>query len=500
MTEARIEQNIIIGLIVSDEFCKQFIPLLKANPDCLKVPMVQTVSRWCIEFFDKYKEAPRNHITDIFKDESVNLPKESGELTETFLSVISDKYESEDERFNVDFHINKAIDYMKSNSLKSYKEKLAQNLKMGRTDEAIQLVTDYKPPSLIDTEKAFEEGFTAKELKTKQLKEVKWCIDDVISIGLTLMAGKAKTGKSYFLLNATIDLALGRKVFDAISTESVRVLFLALEEPPQRTKRRLEAILKNGEYPDKLHFQPIGTWKRSDQGGFEQLEAWMKKYPDTKLIVIDTLAKWKRPKKAHTSDFDEEYQVMSQLHEFANKHEIAVVVIHHTKKTRGEDVFEEISGGMGIQAGADTLIVMDRVKGKPSYRVCSYRGRDIGEYDKVFEFKDNGRWVLSEEEIAGYTEQSKQREIIKDYVEFFARPTIKRKELVDRLKKDGKIGEGVDVLLKKMVESGSIEKPEYGSYASEGYAEERELNLVRRNVLEHLNRNNNSKSYKGRFN
>ncbi len=120
------------------------------------------------------------------------------------------------------------------------------------------------------------------------------------------MAGKAKTGKSYFLLNAAIDLALGRKAFDAVPTGSEKVLLLALEEPLYRTKRRLEEILKNEKYPDKLHIQPIGTWPRSDQGGFQLLTQWMKKYPDTKLIVIDTLAKWKRSKRRGTTDYDEE--------------------------------------------------------------------------------------------------------------------------------------------------------------------------------------------------
>jgi hypothetical protein len=502
MSSAKIEKDIITGLIVSDEFCKRIIPLLKEpNPTKhVTTPFAGKVAKWCIEYYDKYKKAPFLTIDSIFSEKKINMSKEEEELTSTFLSHISEEYEN-GEAFNINYTLDSAKEYFRRLSAQELKEKLSTALKQDDTDGAVQLVTDYKPPSIVDTEKAFEEGFTAKELKTKQLKEVKWFIDDVIPIGLTLMAGKAKTGKSYFLLNAAIDLALGRKAFDAVPTESEWVLFLALEEPPHRTKRRLGEILKNGEYPDKLYFFPIGTFPRSDQGGMEKLEQCMKECPGIRLIVIDTLAKWKRPKKAHTSDYDEDYQVMSQLHEFANKHEIAVVVIHHTKKTRGEDVFEEISGGMGIQAGADTLIVMGRVQGKPDHRVLSYRGRDIGEYDKVFKFMENGRWVLSEEEIIDYTEQSKHREIIKDYIEFFARPTIKRKELVDMLKNDERIGEGVDVILKKMVETGSIEKPDYGLYASRGYAEERELHMVVQEVREHLNRNNNnSKSYKGRFN
>ncbi len=38
ITDAETEKQIITGLIVSNEFCKQIVPILKTNPDYVSIP------------------------------------------------------------------------------------------------------------------------------------------------------------------------------------------------------------------------------------------------------------------------------------------------------------------------------------------------------------------------------------------------------------------------------------------------------------------------------
>lgn len=470
--DARIEKNIITGLIVSDDFCKRIAPILKCNPNYLKVPFARTVAKWCGDYYERYKKAPEKHIQDLYDKHSKQMDEDDRELTSEFLEHISDEYEKA-KTFNPDYVIDDAINYFSKVSIENLQNKLSLNLEKSNIEKAEKSIADFKPLDFeTDVDDIFKDGTTAKDLKHENMPEIKWIIEGIIPKGLTLLAGKAKVGKSFFLLNVAIDLSLGRKAFDTILTETSRVLYLGLEEPAQRTKTRIESIIKDGEWSEKLHIFGLGRWPKSEAGGFERLELWMQKHPDTQLIIIDTLAKFKSPKKdTNRTEYNEEYQSLEKLHTFAGNHNIGVIVAHHARKTKAEDIFDEIIGGMGIQASTDSLVVFNRINTNKDIRIYNYRGRDIGEAKKIFKFKDNGRFILSEDEITDYRKDTKQRNAIREYVEFyvgFHGKPIKRKELIKAMQ--GRVGEGIDVILNKMVDAGSIEKDGWGMYTIRGWA------------------------------
>ena len=49
---------------------------------------------------------------------------------------------------------------------------------------------------------------------------------------------------------------------------------------------------------------------------------------------------------------------MQDIYTLANKYNIAIVFIHHTKKKSENDVFDEINGSAGIQSNCDSMIVI----------------------------------------------------------------------------------------------------------------------------------------------
>ena len=54
---------------------------------------------------------------------------------------------------------------------------------------------------------------------------------------------------------------------------------------------RLDKLLPifGGEWPERLKLVPMGGWRRADQGGLDDIEAWCHSVPKPVLVVIDTL-------------------------------------------------------------------------------------------------------------------------------------------------------------------------------------------------------------------
>ena len=117
----------------------------------------------------------------------------------------------------------------------------------------------------------------------------KWAIPDILPEGLTLLAGPPKVKKSWFALAAAIAIALGGKVLGRIDVESGRVIYLALEDRERRLQTRAKLILSDHSGPSLLD---VATrWKRLDDDGLKALRHYLTEHPDTRLVIIDTLAK-----------------------------------------------------------------------------------------------------------------------------------------------------------------------------------------------------------------
>ena len=62
--DARIERQILTGMIVSDRFLGEIRPL--CTPDVFQAEMARRVAGWCLDHYQKYQKAPGRHIEDIF--------------------------------------------------------------------------------------------------------------------------------------------------------------------------------------------------------------------------------------------------------------------------------------------------------------------------------------------------------------------------------------------------------------------------------------------------
>jgi len=243
----------------------------------------------------------------------------------------------------------------------------------------------------------WSKGVTAKALHTMDLPKARWIIPNLLPEGLTVLAGKAKIGKSWLALAWSIKFS-----------RSEQVLYLALEDHVLRLKGRLAKLLDGESAPEKLTFFPSASWPRMgslDNCGPSKLGEWLTDHPGTRLVVIDTLAKFRPSSRIGKASYEEDYAALGAMQELSLKHSVAILTIMHTRKAKAEDIFDEIGGTTGIQGAADTMMVLVRPR-KSKDGELHTTGRDIPEFTLPLRWHPAScRWSVKKADDKG-TEQN----------------------------------------------------------------------------------------------
>ena len=116
--------------------------------------------------------------------------------------------------------------------------------------------------------------FTAAALRTMAFPPVSYVVPGIIPEGLTILAGRPKIGKSWMALDLAIGIATGEPVLGGVHVEQGDVLYCCLEDNPRRLQRRVTKLLSpfGDEWPERLTLAT--RWRRLDEGGVEDIEAW----------------------------------------------------------------------------------------------------------------------------------------------------------------------------------------------------------------------------------
>ncbi len=250
---------------------------------------------------------------------------------------------------------------------------------------------------------------SARELVNMELSQLRWTVSDIMCQGLGLVVAPSKYGKSWLMLLLCKAVASGG-TFLGYHTHKGEVLYLALEDGLRRLQSRLNTLLTGEEVPNGLYLATaaltLGT------GLEQQIKIFIDEHPKTVLIVIDVLERIRSARNGRTSAYTSDYQDMGALKAIADKYEISIVLIHHTRKMKDEsDAFNAISGTNGLMGAADTIWVLQRDKRDDEITQLHIIGRDVEAQDLVL--KMNGcRW-----EKIGTTEEQAEREEARRYVD-----------------------------------------------------------------------------------
>ena len=237
------------------------------------------------------------------------------------------------------------------------------------------------------------------------LPEPQWAIPHFLPAGVTLLAGKPKMGKSWFALALALAIAEGRLAFGKLSVTQGDVLYLGLEDSARRMSDRATKLLQGR--PAPANFTWVGQWNLLSAGGLADLEEWLDTHPNTRLVVIDTLAKVRPVSSNNGNGYSDDYSIMTPLKRIAEQYNVAILVIHHLRKSGAPDVMDTISGTTGLTGATDCNMVLDRERGKDE-AILHITGRDIEEQELTLYFNsETAQWMLHENKRG--THMSKER-------------------------------------------------------------------------------------------
>jgi hypothetical protein len=231
----------------------------------------------------------------------------------------------------------------------------------------------------------------AATLQHQIFPPLNYVVPALIPEGLSLLAGKPKIGKSFLCLDAALAVAMGGYCLNRLC-EQGDVMALFLEDTDRRLQWRTTAMIgaQKTDWPPR--FQYATQFPRLDEGGLEMLYLWAKGVESPRLIVIDLWERFRpeqKPKNGsqYSSDYADLARVQKLFSEFPK---LGILVTNHQRKATADDVFDTISGTLGLNGGADTLMVLAKDEGAKSLEV---RGRDITEYAIIVEQDDRTlRW------------------------------------------------------------------------------------------------------------
>ncbi|NBI65019.1 ATPase [Clostridiales bacterium] len=250
----------------------------------------------------------------------------------------------------------------------------------------------------------------ADTLLYEPLEKPPFVVDGLIPTGLILFCGSQKIGKSWLMLKLCLCVSQGIPLWD-MPTREGDVLYLCLEDTFCRIQDRLFRL--TDEASSRLHFA-VASDKLSD-GLIVQLEDYLKEYPDSRLIVIDTLQKVRTASKdnAYASDYGD----ISLIKDFADRHSLAVIVVHHIRKQNDSDVFNKVSGTTGLTGSADATFVLQQESRASNAAKLYVTGRDTPYQEFTLRFRDCS-WELVERKEQEQIERESIPDILFRLVKF----------------------------------------------------------------------------------
>ena len=167
--DASCERGILIGMIMSDRFLREIIPMY--NAELMEIHYGPIVAKWCIDFFKKYEVAPKENVKDLFNRWLRTKPDdELVTYIEEFLASLSNEYEHAD-KFNAELLMDRTIEHFKKRSYKNLRDDIDYGLENENLEDVEAAVQDFHKIEKmsddaidpIDDENAIRAAFENKE-------------------------------------------------------------------------------------------------------------------------------------------------------------------------------------------------------------------------------------------------------------------------------------------------------------------------------------------------
>lgn len=297
---------------------------------------------------------------------------------------------------------------------------------------------------------------TMAELMKIEFGPIQWAIPRMVGEGVTILAGGPKCGKSWLALMFGIAVGGGGRVLGSPKVAPGDVLYLALEDSDRRIQERHLLLDPKAEGSERvvLSFE----WPTFDQGGIQEIEAWLSAHPEARLVIVDVLALVRPGRRSGADQYDEDYALLGRLKRVAREYGVSILLLTHTRKMTAPDPYDLIRGSVAMAGAPDGLMVLMRQRDEPE-ATLHFIGRDVGGVALHLRWNEE-RTIWEEHGDAAEYEMSEKRQRIRKLLHQFADALSPQDvaEVLNITRGDAK------VTLMRMVQDGQCVRRERGRY------------------------------------
>ena len=213
-------------------------------------------------------------------------------------------------------------------------------------------------------------------------------IRGLLPMGLSIIGGAPKIGKSWLMLDLCVKVAKGEPLWE-METKQGTTLYLCLEDTLRRIQHRLDCITET--VPSNAFFATVSGTLADDLES--QILHFIRQHPDTVLVVIDTFQMIRG--NAGEPTYGGDYEEIQKLKRIADSQHVSILLVHHLRKQGDRDPINKLSGTTGITGAVDTVFVLDKSRRREDGATLVCTGRDIAHRELELRFsKEEFVWKL----------------------------------------------------------------------------------------------------------
>ncbi len=223
---------------------------------------------------------------------------------------------------------------------------------------------------------------TVDELRDyAEANPIDYLVEGILKEGtFNIASGEAKSGKSTLIRHLASCVTKGEP-FLGEATKKGGVLYICPDETD--TTELAKAFVTLG-VKDGLLINPNPV----DRSRLHvALGEWLTKMPDTKLVVLDTLAK--TIEYEDLNNYDRVVRDFGPVQDLARETGVAILAMHHTNKGNGTSIAASMMGSGGIASLAVTVLEVSSYNGRRYLRSLQRYGREV-ERAELFLDKETG--------------------------------------------------------------------------------------------------------------
>jgi KaiC/GvpD/RAD55 family RecA-like ATPase len=365
------EKQIAIGCIVSDDFLAEYSRVHR--PELFRANGINRVIHWCLQHWNKFQEAPKTAILQIWEDaqNKGEVFKGEADILEQVLENLNRQYLSAEADFHPEFEFQRALEYLRSSQLEDTINAANELRKAGKYDEAEKLFLDMESIGAVSLEKEFaKSAIECQKFVSENIAVPKRLLDPWLNANsLNMIFAAPGAGKTWLAM--AIAVGLTRKNWDETEiglwtvNNPAGVLYIDGEMGEHAIQERFQGLLKA--YGEEANIRaPLVLFsanrhakisrKQIDlthQSWRDSIYEYIAKRPRIKVIIIDNLSSLTPGRDENDKkEWDPINQWLLSLRHLG----LAVIVIHHAGKNRKQ------RGTSGHSDPMDTVIHLQQKK------------------------------------------------------------------------------------------------------------------------------------------